>query len=185
MIQTKSNSLLVRDVMSEDLNYASPDTKVHEIAETLRKGKRGSVLIKEDEEVVGIVTNSDIVNEFVVAGKEGKAKEILTEDLITVTPEMSIEDAAMIMIEEKVERVVVVEDGNILGVLSQDDIIKVEPNLYLDITQGHKLGIENVDIDPEEGEAGKCESCENYSENLKEVNGNLICRTCREEMDFA
>lgn len=176
---------LVREVMAEGLNYADPDTSVCDIAKTLRSEDRGSVIIKEGDEVKGIVTNSDVVNDFVVAGKGDKARDIMTKEITTISPGMDIEDAAMIMVEEGIERLAVMEKGDLIGVISQDDIMKVRPKLYLDITQGHKLGAENVEMGFGEREIGQCESCENYSESLEEVNGNLLCRECREEMNFA
>jgi len=176
---------LVREAMSKDLNYSDPDTSVCDIARTLRSDDRGSVIIKEGDEIKGMVTNSDVVNDFVVAGKGDKARDIMTKEIITISPGMDIEDAAMIMVEEGIERLVVMEGGDLIGIISQDDIMKVRPRLYLDITQGHKLGAENVEMEFEEREVGKCESCENYSESLGEVNGNLLCAECREEMNFA
>ncbi len=184
MIKKKLDTPPVRKVMSEDLNYVEPGAPVSEIAKILRREGRGEVLVVRDDDVLGLVTNSDVVNEFVVAGKGGDAEDIMTEELITISPEIDIETAAIIMVEEGVERLLVRDGGKIIGVISQDDIIEVSPELYLDISQGLKLGLETTEEDSEK-EIGQCESCENYSEDLKEINGNMICGFCREEMNFA
>ncbi len=185
MIKDKVDEPLVREVMSEDLNYADPQESICDIAKRLKSGDRGSVIIKKDDEIKGLITNSDIVNKFVVDDKGSKAKDIMTTDMVTISPEMDIEDAAMVMVEEGIERLVVMEGGDIIGIISQHDIMKVRPNLYLGISQGIKLGPESMDMDFGDREIGKCESCENYSESLNEVNGNLLCPECQEEMNFA
>jgi len=185
MIEEDLDTPLVREVMSEDLNYASREDSVCEIAKTLKKGDRGSVIIKDDDEIEGIITNSDIVNEFVVDGKGNKAKEILTEDMVTISPDMDIEDAARVMVKEGIERLVVMEGDKLVGIISQHDIMQVKPDLYLDISQGIKLGPESAEMTLEQKEVGQCESCENYSEDLQEVNGNLLCPECQEDMSFA
>ena len=172
---------LIREVMCKNLNYAGPEDSVCDIAKTLREGNRGSVVIKKDDEVLGIITNSDIVNKFVVGGKGNKAKEIMTTNMVTISPDMDIQDAAMVMVKKGIERLVVMEGDEVLGVISQNDIMEVRPSLYLDISQGIKFGAETTDMDFESMDVGQCESCENYSENLKEVNGNLVCPECQEE----
>ena len=81
---------LVREAMSKDLNYSDPDTSVCDIARTLRSDDRGSVIIKEGDEIKGMVTNSDVVNDFVVAGKGDKARDIMTKEIITISPGMGV-----------------------------------------------------------------------------------------------
>lgn len=169
--------------MSEEVIEADPSTSVIDAAKLLREKNRGSVLVKEEEKTLGIVTNSDIINKFVAEEKGNSIEEIMSEELVTVSPTKTVEEAAAKMVEEGVERLLVAENGDILGVISTNDIIKVQPSLYLNLTQGLKLGQEKFEISS--SESGQCESCENYSENLKEVNGNLLCEVCREEMNFA
>jgi len=182
MIEDDVGTKLVSEVMSEDIPSADPDMSVTEAAKLLKKGGRGSIAVKKGDEVLGIVTNSDIINEFVADEKRDKVKEIMTEDLVDISPDKTIQDAAILMVESGVERLLVTEGGEVTGVISANDIIEVSPSLYLDLTQGLKLGEESFPDEAPQGDEGQCESCENYSENLREVDGRLLCPQCREEM---
>lgn len=172
----------VEEVMSEELDFIEPDASVQEAAKLLRSNDgRGSLLVKENNEIKGILTNSDIVNKYVAQERGERVKDVMTLDLVTISPEKTIDEAALIMVKKGVERLPVMDDGELVGIVSANDIIKIQPSLYLDLTQGLKLGEERFERAPTNRDVGQCESCENYSENLDEVNGQLLCEKCREE----
>lgn len=173
----------VEEVMGEELDFIEPDASVNEAAKLLRsKDGRGSLLVKESDGIIGILTNSDIVNKYVAQERGKSVRDIMTPDMVTISPRKSIDQAALIMVKKGVERLPVMDDGELVGIVSANDIIKIQPSLYLELTQGLKLGEERFERAPTNRDVGQCESCENYSENLEEVNGQLLCEKCREEL---
>ncbi len=170
---------LVKDVMRTDLVYVSPDTKIEEIAKVMREMNVGSVLVK-DEKVLGIVTGRDIINRYVAMGKGKTAKDIMTKNLITISENKTLEDAAKLMVEKGIERLIVKSKDKIVGIISTIDILKTEPELYKNLLEALKM--KTGPIYSEETMFGQCERCGNYSDNLKEVNGMWLCEECREEL---
>lgn len=171
----------VKDVMGEEVAFIDPDASVHGAAELLRSNDgRGSLIVEEGGEIKGIVSNSDVVNKFVVEERGESVRDIMTGDLVTISPEKTIDQAALIMVKKGVERLPVMDDGELVGIISANDIIEIQPSLYLELTEGLKLGEESFQRVETNRVVGQCESCENYSENLDEVNGQLLCEECRE-----
>lgn len=174
--------LPVEEVMDESPVFVDPETTVQEAAELLKKNREtGSLIVKDREEIKGIVTNCDIVEKYVVERRGDKVRDVMTQDLVTVSPRREIEEAALIMVKRGVERLPVMEDEDLIGVISANDIIKVQPSLYLELTEGLKLGEERFGEVSTNRDVGQCESCENYSENLEEIEGQMLCEECREK----
>ncbi len=173
---------LIKNIMKTDLIYVSPETNIKDIARILKSQHIGSVLVKDDHEdkVLGIITDTDIINGYVVDKKGEKAKNIMTKNLITISEKKTIEDAARLMIEKHIERVLVKKNGRIVGMVSTMDILQVEPELYKNLLEALKM--KSGPIYKDETMFGQCERCGNYSDDLKEVNGMWLCKECREEL---
>lgn len=137
----------IRDIMTTELETAEPDTTLEEIATLMRDEDVGSIPIVEDGELVGIVTDRDIVVRAIAEGREPSdttAEEVLSEDLVTVTAEMEVERAARLMADRQVRRLPVVEGKKLLGMVSLGDIAVKEENTEIsgealeDISEGVK-----------------------------------------------
>ncbi len=168
---------LVKDVMKTNLVYVSPDTSVKDVARILKTQHIGSVLVKDKEDVVGIITDTDIINRYVIDRKGEKARNIMTKKLITISENKTIEDAARLMIEKNIERVLVRKNNRIVGMVSTMDILKVEPELYKNLLEALKM--KSGPIYKSDVMFGVCEKCGNYSDDLREVNGMWLCEECR------
>lgn len=173
----------VDEVMHEDVAYISPQDKISKAAQLMKDKEIGSLIVKKDGTIRGIVTTKDIVYKYVPEcnHSDHKIKDIMTEDLITISPRKTTADAALIMVKKGIERLPVMEGEELIGIISTNDIIEVQPSLYLDLLTGLKVGEESFEARNVESEVGKCELCGNYSENLQEVEGELICEECRNE----
>jgi CBS domain-containing protein len=115
----------VRDVMTEDVTTASPDTTLEEIATMMKNDDTGAIPVVDEEELVGIVTDRDIVLRCVAEGKdpsEVSAEDILTDDLETVEPDTDVREALDVMGRRQIRRLPVVEDGTLVGMVSIGDI---------------------------------------------------------------
>jgi len=115
----------VRELMTADVTTAELGTTLEEIATIMRHEDVGAVPIIDDGEVVGIVTDRDIVVRCVAEGGdpgESTAEDILTEGLITVTPDSEVEDAQALMSRHQIRRLPVVREGRLEGVISLGDM---------------------------------------------------------------
>ena len=109
----------VKDVMTRDVITFREDTPVEEIARTLSsKHITGAPVVEGEGHVVGIVSETDVFS------KKGKtAREIMSPRVISVTEETGIDEAARLLIGERIRRVPVVRGGKMVGLLSRSDVL--------------------------------------------------------------
>jgi CBS domain-containing protein len=115
----------VREMMTTDVTTATPDTTLEEIATMMRDENIGSVPIVDDDELMGIVTDRDIVVRCIAEGKdpvETEAEELISEELITIKPDADAKEAARLMGEKQIRRLAVVEGGRLVGMLALGDV---------------------------------------------------------------
>lgn len=105
-----------------------------EVAKLMKKNGIGSVIVVEDNEgkhAKGIITERDIVYKLLAKGTDpykAKVEDVMSRPLRVVKPDTTIEEAAKAMRENKVKRLPVVNDDNeLIGILSEGDIMKIFP----------------------------------------------------------
>jgi CBS domain-containing protein len=118
--------LKVEDIMSVPPVIAPEDATVSDIARLMYENRIGSVLIVDNQgKLIGIVTERDITHACAmgILGKETKAFAIMTENPITASPQMSVEEAFKKMKEANIRHLPVVdENGKPVGALSLRDV---------------------------------------------------------------
>lgn len=115
----------IRDIMTTDVEIAEPDDTLDDIASMMRNLDVGAIPVVEDGELIGIVTDRDIVVRCVADGKdpsEVAVDEIISGDLQTIAPDADVKQARRIMAEQQIRRLPVVEDGKLVGMVSIGDI---------------------------------------------------------------
>jgi CBS domain-containing protein len=123
--------MLVKDIMNKNVVIAKPEITVREASTAMNKFHIGSLVIVKDNNIVGILTERDILT-AVAEGKDLErtlAEEIMTKNVITIEPGKRIEDAVNLMTEHKIKKLPVVDDGKLVGIVTASDIIVVEPKL--------------------------------------------------------
>jgi len=118
-------TLLVRHAMTEAPKTLSPDRNAGDAAGLMAHYDIGSVPVVEGSQVVGIVTDRDLVVRVVAKRRdpnEVHLDEILTRSVATVSPDAELAQAREVMEREKVRRLPVVKDDAIVGVLSLGDV---------------------------------------------------------------
>ncbi len=116
--------LKVKDKMTKSVAYVEPNTSVVEAAQLMQKHNVGSIPVY-DQGVVGIVTDRDIVVRNVAHGKipkDTKVQDVMTSQVVSVSPEMDVEEVSKLMANQQIRRVPVVENNQIVGMLSLGDI---------------------------------------------------------------
>jgi CBS domain-containing protein len=118
----------VRDAMTSNPRSIEPSTMVADAAKLMKAEDVGSLPIVEGDQLVGMVTDRDIVIRAVAEGKDPQSAtvgEIASRDLVTVDPEQDLDEALRLMAQHQVRRLPVAEeDGRLVGILAQADVAR-------------------------------------------------------------
>ncbi|MEI7857017.1 MAG: CBS domain-containing protein [Methanomicrobiales archaeon] len=169
----------IGEVMTRNPAMIGIDATVAQAAKAMCQEGVGSVIILDKNKPIGIVTEEDI-NCKVVAKDLKPSKvhvnEIMSTPLITVSVDKTSGDAAHMMIEHKVRRLPVVDDHNkVIGIVTVRDLLTVSTEL-------NDLLEDLIEINREEMiEQGVCDRCSQMSDDLKRVDGSMLCPGCRDE----
>lgn len=128
--------ILVKDHMSTNLITFRPDDSIDQVLEVLNKKKiSGAPVLDESGDLIGIISEVDCLKE-IIKGKytntpkfPGKVSEYMTENVITLSPDLSLFDAAQKFLELKIRRFPVMKDGRLVGQISLSDVIRAFPKL--------------------------------------------------------
>lgn len=115
--------------MVENVKTACLEDTVQEIAVLMNKYQIGCVIIIDEEQPVGIVTERDVMKRVVskdIAPKSLKAVDVMSKPLITATPNMPAGDAAKVMLKWNIKKLPVAEEGRLVGVVTLTDLLRVE-----------------------------------------------------------
>jgi signal-transduction protein with cAMP-binding, CBS, and nucleotidyltransferase domain len=86
----------------------------------------------ENKKPVGIMTERDLLKRVLSKSKQlGKKKvtEVMSENLVSVSPQIEIEEAARLMYEKKIKKLPVIEKGKLLGLVTLTDILRIHPQI--------------------------------------------------------
>ncbi|HWQ47879.1 MAG TPA: CBS domain-containing protein [Methanosarcina sp.] len=182
----------VAEVMNKAVIVMDINSDIPAIAREMISRDAGSIIITENGKAMGIITERDFVKGIVTADRkpgEVKAREILSTPLITVEPETSIVEASEILLKANIKRLPVLENGRIIGVISNTDILMVTPGLntilkeLIDMNREAILSTPSIEeiSEAEDFQTGICESCNVFSYDLRFVDGRYLCGNCRQE----
>jgi len=101
----------------------------------------------------------------------------MTSPLITITPDKDVDIAARMMRDKNIKRLVVMQNGKIVGLISEFDLIRIEPALHILIKEHSQWDIADIPLSVNTV-SGICEECGEYSENLGQAEGKLVCEEC-------
>jgi len=180
MVSDTSRGVKAKEVMSSPVITVEESESSAKVSELMVKHNIGSIIVvNRKKNPVGIITERDIVKR--VASKnlvpsKVKASEIMSRPLMTIESATEITDAMKKMKASRVERLGVIENGKLAGIVSDSDILRITPAL-IDIASEKSL----VGAVPERervGLTGYCDQCNAWSENLKQADGRFLCEDC-------
>jgi CBS domain-containing protein len=170
----------ISEVMTDGVIAVEQEKPVTRAANLLEEeGIRGLIVV-DDGEAVGVVVCRDIVYEVTAEGldpKEIAVEDIMSTDLIVAEEDEYLNDVAMAMVRNNVSRVPVVREDMLVGIVTQSDILRAWPGFAEIMGEEEEMDAEATPRP--ESRSGNCESCENYSEDLENVNGMWLCPECR------
>lgn len=125
----------VKDIMSHPVEEIRSDARVTEAAQLMQLSDVGILPIRDDDDIIGVLTDRDITAR-VVAGelnpRETPVTDVMSADVICCSEDSSVQDAATIMEENKVRRLLVLSRANeVSGILSIADIAMKVKDPYL------------------------------------------------------
>jgi len=114
----KEESLIIRD-----LHTITPETTIEEAERIMRENRIAGLPVVQGDELVGILTNRDI---RFYRGERMKVSSVMTKDVITAPEGITMEEAIEIMHEHRIEKLPIVKDGKLVGLITAKDILKRE-----------------------------------------------------------
>ncbi|MFI5383420.1 MAG: cyclic nucleotide-binding/CBS domain-containing protein [Methanosarcina thermophila] len=187
--------LSVAEVMNKAVIVIDINSDIPAIAREMVSRDAGSVIITENGQAMGIITERDLVKSIVTENRkpdEVKAEEVLSSPLVTIEPEADIIKASEIMLKANIKRLPVLKDRTVIGVISNTDILMVTPGLntilkdLIEMNRDALLSIPPRDEIPDlkNSRINVCESCDSISFDLKYLDGRYLCGSCRHEHDI-
>jgi CBS domain-containing protein len=116
----------VKDVMTKLVEFVRPETSVQEAAGKMKDLNVGPIPVCEGERVLGILTDRDIVVRAVAEGRDPRTtrvQDVMTRDVVCCTEDDDVKDAARLMKDHQIRRIVVVSaNKKLAGIVSLGDI---------------------------------------------------------------
>lgn len=180
----KKKELVIRDVMNYDVKKLPSTATVQEAAKIMRINEIGSIIIVDPEDQqkpIGIITERDMNNRVVAENKlpsKVLCETIMSSPVSSISPNIPLTTAMHQMATQHIKRLAVMEKQQIIGVVSQSDILEIAPYLIELSQQLINVYKENYKA---EYTTGYCQLCENWNDLLEEVDGIYICPECKGE----
>ena len=120
-----SSSIIVKDIMTKALITVNPATTSLQIAKMMEQGGIGAILVKENENHVGIITDRDFATKIAANNLtfDTPVQKIMSSPLITINHNEPISAAAEMMSSKKIRKLAVSDNGNIIGIITSTDLV--------------------------------------------------------------
>jgi CBS domain-containing protein len=118
--------VIVREALVSDPRVLAADASAREAAELLTHPHVWSALVTEGDRLVGTVTLESVVA-AVARGTDmssATARDVSDPNVVTVSPDMPLDEALHLMAEQDLERLPVTEDGHLLGILPREPVVR-------------------------------------------------------------
>ena len=186
----------VGDVMTRQFVSVSPDTPAAKCAREMMAKHVGSLIVKDNQHLKGIITEGDIIKS-IAANKnlsKTKASDIMTKNVVSVSPSEDMYNALAKMKGKNVRWLPVTIKGRVIGMLTVRDILRIEPGLFEIVreftpireeeeklsaikTRKRRDSLAKGDVWTREGE---CDECGAFG-LLYNSEGRMICEDCKDE----
>jgi signal-transduction protein with cAMP-binding, CBS, and nucleotidyltransferase domain len=181
----KAKDIYVEEVMSRTPRIGTPDMTVRQAAMLMKSEDVGSLIIIDKDEAVGMLTERDLLEKIVSEGRSAsrtKVGSVMTHPLVTVGPKETITNAARMMATLKLRRLPVVSRGKLIGLLTENDVLKLSPSLIELTREWSMLGVQGKKRSGSPSTSGYCENCGAFSSELIPNDSELLCAECAEQL---
>jgi len=180
-------NILVSDIMTREPIIGEPDMSLLECAKKMVRKRIGSLLLVRKKRLVGVITTRDILWALIKKSRkelsEIKAIDISPKKIATIKPSFTVGEAFEKMKKLKFERLPVIKDKELVGVITVRDILNFHPEFYPELEEFAQIREETEKLTrvakaKEKINEGVCEECGNWGQ-LYKINGMLVCDACR------
>ncbi|WP_281887859.1 CBS domain-containing protein [Paenibacillus sp. YYML68] len=114
----------LRDIMTTDCATVTLKDNVYEAAVKMKQEDTGFIPVVDGKKLIGVITDRDLVIRGYAAKIEGSGaiKDVMSDKVVSVSPETTVEEAAKVMAKEQIRRLPVVENGELVGIVSIGDL---------------------------------------------------------------
>ena len=105
----------------------APDTTVYNALELMAYKNIGAVLVMDGENLVGILSERDYARKVILKARFSRdtlVREIMTEKVVCVRPDQSVEECMALMTDKRIRHLPVAEESKVIGVISIGDAVK-------------------------------------------------------------
>jgi len=124
-VETYLSELL--DFKGAEVFGVSPETSVEEAAKTMSQKKIGALLVRRGDELLGILTERDILNKVVAQGRRAAdttVAAVMVKEVVVIDQHRTVREAMQVVTEKKLRHLPVVKDGQLVGMLSGGDLTR-------------------------------------------------------------
>ena len=179
-------SVLVKDIMTVPVVSVYKNENLETVAKLMGEEELGSIIVTDKKnQPLGLITERDIVARVTsrnLLPSKVKAKDVMSGPLKIISPNADIKDAAEQMHIQNVRRLVVLEKGKMIGIISSKDILEITPSLIEIIVEKARIKLTPLLLAGTEA-AGTCEQCGQWSDMLRQFEGRFLCDDCRIEVE--
>ncbi len=120
------------DAMTKKPISVTPEETVRNSTQMMLDKHVGSLLVKEGENLLGFLTERDLVRliSMGVDPNTTKVRQIMTTKIVTISPEKDIYEAILLMNKENVRRLPVMVNEKIIGLITLRDVLTIQPTLF-------------------------------------------------------
>jgi CBS domain-containing protein len=107
--------------------HITPQATVYEALQLMAEKEVGAILVVEEGNVVGIFSERDYARKLILKGKFSKdtaVRELMTQEVLYVEPQNTIEDCMVLMTNNRVRHLPVMDNGKLAGIVSLGDMVK-------------------------------------------------------------
>lgn len=182
-------NILVSDVMTREPITISSNTNLLECAKMMVKKKVGSLLLVENKRLLGFIAEKDILWALIKKSREDlskiRAMDISPKKIAVIKPSNTIIEAIEKMKRLKFERLPVIDNNELVGMLTIKDILNFNPEFYPELEEFARIREESDKLKrirkAKQLTEGICEECGNH-DLLYHQDGRVICGSCRRNM---
>ena len=185
-------NILVADVMTRGPVTAKPDDNLLNCAKKIVKKKVGTLLLVHKKKLIGFINERDILWALVKKSKEDlskiKAIDISPKKIISIRPSATVKEAINKMKKLKFERLPVINDNQLVGIITAKDILNFHPEFYPELEEFARIREEEKKLKRIKKAKGRtfihegiCEEC-GERDFLYKAHGMIICESCRDSV---
>jgi tRNA nucleotidyltransferase (CCA-adding enzyme) len=116
---------LARDIMSFPVHTVTPDATLEDVGNLLLKYAHSGMPVVQGGALVGIISRRDVDKALKYGLQHAPVKGFMSRDVVTASPDMHWESVQKLMIQNDIGRVPVVENGQLIGIVSRTDVLRL------------------------------------------------------------